>query len=113
MRRSALNEVIRMHFDAVSHRYTSGRLGCDEAADLLGVLLSTFYRMRKRFDPHGLDGLVDQRIGKLSARRAPVDETLRVISLLKVSISISPSSISTRNFLAMAEIAALPGQKIH
>ena len=83
MRRSALNEVIRMRFDDVYHRYTSGRLGCDEAADLLGVSLSTFYRLRKRCDANGLDGLVDQRIGKLSARRAPVDETLRVISLFK------------------------------
>lgn len=85
MRRAALNEVIRMRFDDVSHRYASGRLGCDEAADILGVSVSTFYRMRKRVEAEGPDGLCDRRLGKLSARRAPVDETMRVISLFKTT----------------------------
>jgi transposase len=70
-----------MRFDDVCQRYGGGKLGCDEAADLLGISVSTFYRKRKRFETEGLDGLADRRLGKLSARRVPVDEAMRVISL--------------------------------
>lgn len=70
-----------MRFDDVCRRYGSGKLGCDEAADLLGVSVSTFYRKRQRFEAEGLEGLADRRLGKLSARRVPVDEAMRVISL--------------------------------
>ena len=83
MRRAALNEVIRMRFEEVNQRHAKGRLGCDEAADILGISVSTFYRMRRRYLSQGLDGLCDQRIGKLSARRAPVDETMRIIALFR------------------------------
>jgi transposase len=83
MRRSALNEVIRMRFDDIYQRHERGKLECDEAAALLGVSVSTFYRLRKRFEAGGHEGLADQRIGKLSSRRAPVDEVMRVISLYR------------------------------
>jgi len=83
MRRSALNEVIRMRFDDIYQRHERGNLECDEAAALLGVSVSTFYRLRKRFEADGHEGLADRRIGKLSARRAPVDEVMRVISLYR------------------------------
>lgn len=80
---AARSEVIRMRFHDILQRYKSDRIGCDEAADLLGVSVSSFYRLRKRFENDGEEGLVDRRIGKLSARRVPVDESIRVISLFK------------------------------
>ena len=82
---AAMNEVKRMRFDDIYQRYQAGKLDCDEAADLLGVSISTFFRSRKRREEEGPQGLVDRRIGKHSARRAPVDETMRVISLFKTS----------------------------
>ena len=80
---AAVNEVIQMRFNDVNQRCQVGRIGCDEAADLLGVSVSTFFRYRRRNEEEGPQGLVDKRIGKLSARRAPVDEVMRVISLYR------------------------------
>jgi hypothetical protein len=37
--------------------------------------------MRKRYEDEGEQGLVDRRIGKMSARRVPTDEAMRLISL--------------------------------
>ena len=47
-----------MRFLDVNHRFRSGRLGCDAAADILVVSVSKFYRMRKRYDEDGEAGLV-------------------------------------------------------
>ena len=80
-KKAAFHEVLKMRFFDVSQRYIKGELGCDMAADILGVSVSTFYRMRKRFDDEGEDGLVDRRVGKMSARRISSDEAMRLISL--------------------------------
>ena len=77
--RAALHEVLRMRFFDVNQRFITGELGCDVSADILGVSVSTFYRMRKRYEEEGEHGLVDRRIGKMSARRVPVDEVMRLI----------------------------------
>lgn len=71
MRRADVNEVIHVRFEEVNQRHAKGRLGCGGAADIRGISVSTFYRMRGRHVSQGLDGLCDQRIGKLPARRAP------------------------------------------
>ena len=47
------------------------------------MFLRTFYRKRQRFAEDGEAGLVDRRIGKISARRVPVDEAMRVIALFE------------------------------
>ena len=60
-------------------RFDKGRLRCEEAADLLGMSLSSFRRRRRRFEDEGLEGLVDRRLGKASARRVPVDEVTRML----------------------------------
>ena len=70
-----------MWFFDVNQRFVNGKLGCDQAADILGVSVSTFYRMRKRFEDDGDKGLADGRIGKMSARRVPADEVMRLINL--------------------------------
>ena len=43
--------------------------------------VSSFFRWRQRYEAGG--GLADQRIGKASARRAPVDEVARVLELFE------------------------------
>ena len=72
-----------MRFHEVNERFRHGKLGTDEAAEILGVSVSTFYRKRRRFEESADMGLVDKRIGKMSARRVPVDETMRVIALFE------------------------------
>ena len=41
----------------------------------------TFGRWRDRFEADGAEGLYDRRLGRVSARRAPVDEVTRVLAL--------------------------------
>ena len=69
--------------DEVYNQYRSRSLSCEDAADLLGTSLSTFYRYRRRYEEEGEEGLVDRRLGKLSARRAPVDEVFKVVTLFE------------------------------
>ena len=70
-----------MRFLDVNQRFVNGKLGCEQAADILGVSVRTFHRMRNRYEHDGDNGLVDGRIGKMSARRVPVDEAMRLICL--------------------------------
>ena len=72
-----------MRFEEVYGQYQSRGLSCEEAAELLGTSVSTFYRYRRRYEDEGFDGLADRRLGKVSARRAPVDEVMAVVSLFE------------------------------
>ena len=72
-----------MRFEEAYNQYRSRRLSCEDAADLLGTSVSTFYRYRLRYEEDGEEGLADRRIGKLSTRRAPVDEVLKVVTLFE------------------------------
>ena len=86
MRRSeVLQEVRKMRFEEAYNQYRRSRLSCEGAADLLGISVSTFYRYRRRYEEEGDEGLADRRIGKLSSRRAPVDEVIKVITLFKTN----------------------------
>ena len=78
-----IHEVATMLFLKAERRFRQGELSCEQAAELLGVSVSTFYRKRQRFAEEGEGGLVDHRIGKMSARRVPVDEVMRVITLFE------------------------------
>jgi transposase len=78
-----IHEVAAMRFLEADRRFRQGELSCEQAAELLGVSVSTFYRKRQRFVDDGEEGLVDRRIGKMSAKRVPVDETMRVINLFE------------------------------
>lgn len=82
-RATVLQEVRKMRFEDAYNQYRTGRLSCEDAADLLGASISTFYRYRRRYEEEGEEGLADRRIGKLSGRRAPVDEVLKVITLFE------------------------------
>ncbi|MCP4203610.1 MAG: ISNCY family transposase [bacterium] len=72
-----------MRFDEVYGRFERGSLSCEQAADVLGVSLSTFRRYRRRYEAEGASGLYDRRLGKVSARRAPVDEVMKVLELFE------------------------------
>jgi len=80
-RARVLSEVREMRFEEVLRRYQAGRLSCDEAADVLGMSVSGFYRWRRRYEEHGEMGLQDRRIGKASPHCVPVDEALLVLKL--------------------------------
>lgn len=84
MGRSAVLQEIRvMRFAEVYGRFRKNRLSCEEAAEVLGISVSSFYRWRERYEEHGATGLADARLGKVSARRAGVDEVARVIELFE------------------------------
>ena len=48
----------------------------------------TFRRYVDRYEDEGLDGLVDKRLGQVSARRAPVDEVVRTEALYRERRSV-------------------------
>lgn len=84
MRKSRLLREVRViRFEEIYGQYRLKRLSCEAAAEILGTSVSTFYRMRRRYEEEGSEGLADRRVGKLSARRAPVDEVMRVINLFE------------------------------
>ena len=66
-----------MKFAEVYGRTHRGGLSQAEAAEVLGVSERTFRRWRDRYEAEGADGLYDRRLGRVSARRAPVDEVAR------------------------------------
>ena len=72
-----------MRFEALLDRHERGELSQVEAAELLGVGERTFRRWRDRFVEEGLDGLIDRRIGRPSAKRAPEAELVRMLGLYR------------------------------
>jgi len=81
MRRTeVLQEIRKMRFKEAYSVWTEGRLTQDEAALLLGVCARTFRRYIGRYQEDGLEGLQDRRLTLASARRAPVDEVLAMLS---------------------------------
>ena len=82
MRRTSQFQGLRlMKFEEVYGRTRAGALSQEEAAEILGVSERTFRRWRGRFEADGADGLYDRRLGKVSARRAAVDEVMTVLEL--------------------------------
>jgi len=65
-----------MRFEEAYAGWQGGRLRQEEAARLLGVCERTFRRYIDRYEEAGIEGLIDQRLGQVSHRRAPVDEVM-------------------------------------
>jgi transposase len=72
-----------MKFEDVYERTYRNVLSQGEAAEILGISERTFRRWRDRFAAEGAAGLYDRRLGRVSARRAPVDEVARVLDLFE------------------------------
>ena len=66
-----------MKFEDVYGRCYRGDLSQAEASEILGMSERTFRRWRERYEAEGAAGLYDRRLGRVSARRAPVDEVMR------------------------------------
>ena len=82
MRRTAQFQGLRlMKFEEVYGRTQAGTLSQEEAAEILGISERTFRRWRGRFEADWADGLYDRRLGKVSAKRAAVDEVMTVLEL--------------------------------
>jgi transposase len=74
---------MKMRFLEVNSKFGRGELTTEQAAQILGVSITTFFRKRTRFAEEGEGGLVDRRIGKMSAKRISVDEVMRIITLFE------------------------------
>ena len=84
MRRTeVLQGLRRMKFEDIYGRWQARRLSQAEAAEILGMSERTFRRWRERYEGEGAAGLLDQRLGKVSARRVPVDQIDDVLSLYR------------------------------
>lgn len=80
MRRTELlQEIRKMRFEEAYFGWSEGRLLQEEAARLLGVCERSFRRYIDRYEDAGLEGLIDKRLGQVSARRAPVDEVVGLL----------------------------------
>jgi len=80
MRRTEwLQETRKMRFEEAYRGWHGSRLTQEEAARLLGVCERTFRRYIDRYEDEGLEGLIDKRLSRVSHRRAPVDEVMRLV----------------------------------
>jgi transposase len=70
-------------FVDVLSRWEAGSLSMLEAGELLGVSERQFRRYRDRYEEDGLEGLVDGRLGKPSAKRVPGQEKDRMLALYR------------------------------
>ena len=109
MRRTEQAQGLRlMKFEEVYARTTARLLSQAEAAEVLGVSERTFRRWRDRYEADGAEGLYDRRLGRLSARRAPLDEVARVLALFDTEATgTSPPSTSTRSWSLRTAAAQL------
>ena len=82
-RTELLQEVRKMRFEEAYEGWERGRLTQQEAAMLLGVCDRTFRRYLLRYEDKGMEGLIDQRLGQISHRSAPVDEVVSLSDLYR------------------------------
>jgi transposase len=76
-----LQGIRLMKFEEILGRTKRRQVSQEEAASMLGMSERTFRRWRDRFEADGAQGLYDRRLGRVSARRAPVDEVMEVLEL--------------------------------
>ena len=84
MRRTeVLQGLRRMKFEDVYGRWQDRRLSQWQAAEILGMSERTFRRWRDRYEGEGAAGLLDRRLGQVSARRVPVDQVHDALTLYR------------------------------
>lgn len=70
-------------FRSVLDRYDASELNQIEAGELLGVTERTFRRWCHRYEEEGDAGLLDRRLGSVSAKRVPPSRALEVEALYR------------------------------
>ena len=91
----ALPEAIRMErFEELYIELGAGRLGCEDAAMILGCSTRHFLRLRSRYDEAGLEGLRDRRVGRVSRHRAADAEVEELTRLYRTRYD----GFNTRHF---------------
>jgi hypothetical protein len=84
MKRTEVLQGIRtIKFEDIYERTAARELSQVEAADILGGSERTFRRWRDRYEAEGAEGLYDRRLGRISARRVPVDTVMEVVGLFE------------------------------
>jgi len=81
MKMVSINEVLKMRFLDIYSQYEKAKLSCEEAAEVLGISVSTFYRMRQVYEVDGSNCRFDKRVGKVSSHRA-ADAEVELITRL-------------------------------
>ncbi len=76
-----LQRVRMNQFKRVYDRWKHGKVTQKEAAEQLGVTERTFRRYIVRYSNEGAQGLLDRRLGKVSPRRDPQQETSELVVL--------------------------------
>ncbi len=85
MKRIEVLQGIRtMKFEDIYEQTVRRELSQEEAASILGMSERTFRRWRDRFEAEGAEGLYDRRLGRVSARRVPVDTVMKVLELFDI-----------------------------
>jgi transposase len=74
MKTMSIGEVFKMRFIDAYGQYEKGRLTCEEAAEILGISISTFYRKRQIYEEDGDSCVFDQRMGRISPNKAADSE---------------------------------------
>ena len=75
--------VRRMRFSSLLERTGTKDLTQEAASEMLGISVRTFQRWAERYAAEGDDGLVDLRMGRPSAKRAPQEELERMLGLFR------------------------------
>lgn len=71
MKKTRINEgVLRMRFEDIYEKYDNGILTTQEAGELLGISVSTFYRKREQYKEEVFLGFFDKRLGRRAHNRA-------------------------------------------
>ena len=81
MKTKLSEEIFKMRFIDCYDQYQKRKLTCEEAAEVLGISISTFYRKRQLYEEDGADSVFDQRVGKASHNKA-ADHEVQFITRL-------------------------------
>jgi transposase len=83
LQRTFQEELRMMKFTDIAGRYAAGSLGCEDAAELLGISPRTFLRWRDRHAETGTASWTDKRVGKVSPRKAADAEIEEITQLYR------------------------------
>jgi hypothetical protein len=76
-----------MKFEEIYDLQKKKHLSVEEAANLLGVDVKTFRRWRGRYETEGIEGLYDNRLGRIANNAAPVNEVMKMLDLFRTYYS--------------------------